>query len=257
VIGISRGIGLGLGVARAGGAAGNGLLNNLVAYWPLNEAAGANNALDLHSNGLTLTQVASPGSAAGVVYAGARTFNGSSQYFSRASEALLQTGDVDFTIAAWVYRSVSGTSDPMIISKWGANFEFILWYVAGSILRYRFFVRKADNSGGVVVSANTYGAPELNAWHMIIAHHDAINDTIGIQVQNSAIDTAAITGGVLVRTSDLQVGARQSDGLLWSGRIGPVAMWKSAAGGGGVLTAMQRTALWAGGAGLAYANFTT
>jgi hypothetical protein len=47
-----------------------------------------------------------------------------------------------------------------------------------------------------------------------------------------------------------------SDPLWFSGRIGPVAMWKSAPGGGGVLTAAQRTALWNGGAGLAYADFT-
>ncbi len=40
-------------------------------------------------------------------------------------------------------------------------------------------------------------------------------------------------------------------------RIGPVAMWKSAAGGGGVLSSSQRTALFNAGNGLAYTAFTT
>ncbi len=66
---------------------------------PLNEAAGANNALDLHTNGLTLTQTSSPGSDTGKVYSTARTFDGAFDYFTRNSETLLQTGDVDFTIA--------------------------------------------------------------------------------------------------------------------------------------------------------------
>ena len=33
-------VGMGMGTGVSGGVAGNGLLNNLVAYWPLNEAAG-------------------------------------------------------------------------------------------------------------------------------------------------------------------------------------------------------------------------
>ncbi len=40
------------------------------------------------------------------------------------------------------------------------------------------------------------------------------------------------------------------------GRIGPTMFWKSAAGGGGVLTAAQRTALYNGGAGLRYDQLT-
>lgn len=53
------------------------------------------------------------------------------------------------------------------------------------------------------------------------------------------------------------VGARSNYVESWIGRVGPTMFWKSAAGGGGVLTAAQRTALYNGGAGLAYANFTT
>ena len=90
------------------GVAGNGLLTNLAAYWGLDEAGGANNALDKHTNALTLTQVASPGSASGIVYARARAFDGINNYFYRASETLLQSGDIDFAIAAWVFLTSSG-----------------------------------------------------------------------------------------------------------------------------------------------------
>jgi len=259
VIGISRGsIGLGLGVARAGGA-GNGLLNNLIAYWPLNEAAGANNALDLHSNGLTLTQTHSPGSAAGLVYAGARTLDGANDYFSRASEALLQTGDTDFTIAAWVYFS-SLTASQWIVSKrsLGTTSGYQLFYSAadiGGINRLRFTVMNNDLFGGVY--ATTYGAVPTSTWLLVCAWHNSVADTINIQINDGAIDSVATSIGTGSDTNSFVLGAFGASYYFYGGRIGPVTMWKSAAGGGGVLSAAQRTALYNGSAGLAYANFTT
>lgn len=55
------------------------------------------------------------------------------------------------------------------------------------------------------------------------------------------------------------IGARYQAGsvaFFMSGRIGPTMFWKSAAGAGGVLTAAQGTALFNGGLGLAYTDFT-
>jgi len=51
------------------------------------------------------------------------------------------------------------------------------------------------------------------------------------------------------------VGTRTGE-YTFDGRLGPIAFWKSSAGNGGVLTAAQRTALYNGGDGLAYASFT-
>ncbi len=256
---MGRGMG---GLMSSGVAADYKLLPNLVAYWPLNEAAGANNALDLHTNGLTLTQVDSPGSAAGKVYAGARTFDGSADYFKRTSETLLQAGDVDFTIAAWVYLT-SKSATAMAVAKSGSSDainpkrDFQLYYLQTTD-RYTWTAYRSVDSG-VSVSADTFGAPPADTWTLLVAWHSAATDTAGISINNGTPNTAA-TGGALQAGSDAEfnIGRRVLTGgnLSWPGRIGPVAMWKSVAGGGGVLSAAQRTALYNAGNGLSYAAFT-
>jgi hypothetical protein len=89
-------------------AGGNGLLTALIAYWPGDEASG--NLLDAHTNALHLTDVNTVTNNTGKVYATARQYTAANQeYHNRASEALLQIGDVDFTIASWVYCDALAT----------------------------------------------------------------------------------------------------------------------------------------------------
>ena len=114
---------------RAAAGAGNGLLNALIAYYKLDEAGGANDALDAHTGGLTFTQVNAPGSDAGKIGT-ARTFAAASaQYFSRADDSNFSTGDVDFTISAWVYLA-NVTANHGIFGKWGGfgSREYGLFY---------------------------------------------------------------------------------------------------------------------------------
>ncbi len=244
-------------------AAGNGLLNNLVAYWPLNEAAGANNALDLHTNALTLTQTASPGSAAGKVYAGARTFNGSSQYFSRASESLLQAGDVDFTVAAWVYlSSITGIRD--FVSHYRAitpQRSYLLRYSGDATNRFLCYVSSdgtyVNGVTGTDLVASTFGAASVDTWYLVVFQHDGGANKITLSINNIE-NSKSWSAGIKVSTALFMVsGYDGSPDTGFSGRIGPVAMWKSAAGLGGCLSATQRGQLYNAGAGLAYAAFTT
>lgn len=68
-----------------GGGAGNGLLNNLIAYWPGNEFNG--NALDLHINALHLTDVNTVTSNPGLVYPLARQYTAANnEYHTRPGE---------------------------------------------------------------------------------------------------------------------------------------------------------------------------
>ena len=256
-LGARSSLGYGLGTGQTTSAAGNGLLNNLVAYWPLNEAAGANNALDLHTNGLTLTQVSSPGSAAGIVYAGARTFDGTADYFTRHSEALLQMGDVDFTFAAWVY--FADDAGQLIVAKGRVDSGLEECSLQYSTTRRAIF--EIGNPSGQYdnVTANTYGVIAVLQWHFIMVFHDAANSIIGVSV-DGVLDTKNTIRNPGVNTNPFRVGQQSPttlSGYYANGRIGPVAMWKSAAGAGGALDAAKRSALWNAGAGLAYADFTT
>lgn len=238
-----------------GGAVGNGLLNALIAYWPGNEAAG--NALDLHANALHLTDTNTVTSAAGLVYPTARQYTAASaeRHTRPADDAFLSTGDVDFTIAAWANFDSFGAMRA-IVAKRNAppQWEYWLHYNASlNLLELR--VSSAGNNQFFIQAASA-GAPSIATWYLVIGWHNSVADTINIQVNNGAVDSKAHAVGVLDSTSPFVIGRDAAAVTLMDGRIGPTMFWKSAAGGGGVLSAAQRTALYAGGAGLPYAGFT-
>lgn len=247
---------------RRAAVASNGLLNNLVAYWALDEAAGANDALDAHSNGLTMTQVSSPGSASGVVYASARTFDGSADYFTRPYEAATNVGSGDFTLAAWFYLS-NATGNRSIVDHRGNvpgagayGFRGYLLAPQNTSNAIRFFV-DYEVEGGYPVLVDSAGVTS-SAWHLAIAWR--ASNTIYISIDNATAVSAACTGNfdcggpfvVGYKSTTFTTSITYLDG-----RVGPLALWKSATGAGGALTAAQRTALYNGGAGLAYTQFTT
>ena len=237
-------------------AAGNGLLNALIAYWPGNEANG--NALDLHTNALHLNDIATVTSNPGLVYATARQYTAANlEYHTRVGDdAPLSAGDLDFTLAAWCYLdSKIPAAVQSIASKFGPSGQ------RGYVLYYRqtsdSFEFQVSNNGTATTTrtAATLGSPALAAWYLTICWHDSTGDTINIQVNDGAVDSTAYALGVFDNTAPFQIGAYNVSSV-WSGRIGPTMFWKSAAGGGGVLTAAQRTALYNAGAGLPYASFT-
>lgn len=247
--------GYGVQTSRRAVSSGNGLLNNLVAYWPLNEAAGANDALDLHTNGMTLTQQSSPGAAAGKVYSTARTFvPASNYYFFRNSEALLQAGNVDLTVAMWLWSDISTYAVSYALSKWStaSSREYGVFTSADNRLRFGVSSLGTNSHQAICLDAIPF-----QQWFLFVGWYDFVAGTVNSQINNGTIYSTANPAGIFAGTAILAI-SRQSNvsGAFWNGRIGPVAMWKSAAGGGGVLTSAQRLALWNGGAGLPYASFT-
>ena len=247
VLGSRASIGGVLGSGR-GGAGGNGLLTGLVAYWGLDEASG--NALDKHSGGLTLTANNAPGTDTGKVYATSRTFSAASnQYFSRASEAATQTGDINFAVAAWVYISTipSASEYPGIITKDIAGAREFHLLLNGDSKRFNFTL-----PGLGLAVATTYGEPPTGQWIFVAGWHDTTADTVNISVNNGAVDSAARTGTPTTTAAPLEIGRDYATQTrILKGRLGPVAYWKNR-----ILSADDRAALWNGGAGLAYSAFS-
>ena len=235
-----------------GGAAGNGLLNALIAYWPGNEASG--NLQDAHTNALHLTDNNTVTNAAGKVYATARQYTAANfEYHGRADNALLSTGDVDFTFATWVYLDTVAANNA-ILSKYGVGGQReyrVLYPVASNRIEFRV---SNDGTNTTAVNADALGAPSASTWYLVVVWHDSVANTINIQINNGTANSAAHATGVYDSTEGFTIGYAS---VFSSARIGPTAFWKSAAGGGGVLTADQRTALYNSGLGLTYVEFTT
>lgn len=230
----------------------NGLLNNLVAYWPLNEASG--NGLDAHTSGYTLTAYNTPGAAAGLVYPTARSFDGGAteQYFQRSYTAALTFGDVDHTVAMWVYHDAWATNPPLEyhqIIQCGENFAGgfgaatnALHQVVGTWL--------AEDNKPAQIHGNSLSA--LGAWDLLLFSWDAANSLGKVGVNVADWVTGAEVGKRIAATPGhpLTVGAHQADVYYFQGRIGPLMVWNR------LLSDADRAALYNAGLGLPYASFT-
>jgi hypothetical protein len=229
------------------------LTDNLVEAWELNEASGARAG---SHGGLTLTDNNTVLSGTGLVHATVADFElSAAESLSRASEAALQTGDVDYTIEAWVNTESNGTYLGVVnkANTFGGTvaIEYSLFYDQAAA-RWSFTVGNGT-TGSVNVTATAAGAPSNGTWYHLIAYHDAAGDLIGIVVNNgtpATASSASITPGTTTRP--LYLGAIENSAAPQNhmdGRIGPVRLWKR------VLSGAERTQLYNGGLGLAYSSF--
>lgn len=173
----------------------------------------------------------------------------SNQYLSIASNADLQTGNIDFTLAAWVKLASKPGSGQGIVSKssgtLAADIEYNLDYLDSSD-RFRFTI--CDGITHVVVVANNFGAVPLDTYCWVVGWHDSVANTINVQVNNGTLNSAAHNPGAQVSNKPLEIGrcfgatARNMDGVT-----DEVGLWKR------VLTADERTELYNGGSGRDYA----
>lgn len=224
---------------------GNGLLTNLISYWKLDEASG--NAADAHGSN-TLTDNNTVTSDTGLTYALARQFTyANDEYLSCASNASLQTGDIDFTFIGQMRLSDITTDSHALCEKWAGGNEYIIRFSL-SDNAFQFIVN--DGGGNVSVLASTFGVPSINTWYIIAAWHDATANTINIQINNGAVDSTSHTTGVATGAADFVVGGRGTGADDMDGRIGPNVFWKR------VLDSTARTAVYNSGTLLPYASFT-
>lgn len=232
---------------------GHNLLERLVEWWPLNEQSGTRRGV--HA-GLHLTDNNTVTGADGVGSLASQFTAANTEFLNRASSSQLQTGDIDFTLSAWVYLT-NKTLNRCIVSKYNVTLnsatelEFYTDHVA-SLDRFRFQLTSNGQTGGTVTAtANNFGAPALDTWYLLFFWHDAAANTISIQVNTSTPDSAAIANGAPAAGSDFRIGNWENGAThrLWDGRIQRVGFWKR------ILSADERAWLYNGGRGRDYPFF--
>lgn len=220
------------------------MLTNLLAYYSLEEAS--DTRVDQHG-GYHLTDNNTVTRAAGVVEQAASFAVGSSEYLSRADEAALRMGDVDWCMAGWVYLA-DKSAVYTIASKFngtGNQREWQLQYLNTSD-RFRFIV-SGDGTATTPLLASTAGSPSATTWYFVYAEHNAAANTIGVSVNAGVLDTAAHTTGTFGGTAMFALGATGVPNFTMNGRMDEWAFWK-----GRVLTAAERTWAYNAGAGRSY-----
>lgn len=225
-------------------------LDNLVAYWPLDEANGGN-ALDAYGDN-NLTKNGSPTSVTGLI-SGARGFSGSSQYFYSSDNSQLSVGDIDFSFAVWVKLASKPANIMGIAGKGGGSGSANdnEWGLFWSDSADRFIFKAYDGvSSSGTATANTFGAPATGTWYFIVVEHDATANTVSIQVNDGTIDTASWSGGSWDSALDFGLGIFAGTTRCWEGSIEGAGFWKRK------LTTLERTDLYNSGAGRNWAHLT-
>lgn len=214
---------------------------NLISYWKLDEASG--NATDAHGTN-TLTDNGTVGSDTGKINTAREFLIANSEYLSIADNTDLSVGDINFSIAGWVYLD-DLTVDQYLISKYnttGDQREYALAFINGSPDVFRFIVSTAGTSGVVVDSPATLTS---GTWYFVAGGHSASADEIWISVNAATPTLLGHTTGVFDGTSAFQIGARPTAAGLFSGRIDEASMWKKD-------IRANLSDLYASGSGLAY-----
>ncbi len=223
------------------------LTDNLVAYWEFES-----NGNDSHSVGpYNLTANGTPSFGAGGRPGNAVTLDGSVDYLTRASHANLSAGNVDFTLAGWVYLD-SVASYAMILSKWGfadADKEYNVRYNStGS--QFEFLVR-APGGGITQVEGTNFGAASPATWYFFAAWHDTSVPEAGLSINAGSANTFSHSGGVTAGSAQFEVGnGIEITGTPMNGRLDSLGIWRR------VLTGAERTALYNGGNGVSYAGLS-
>lgn len=169
-----------------------------------------------------------------------------SEYLSIASNPSLQTGDIDFSFAGWVYIDSLATYRILLPTKWGSSGgtrEYTLefdtpddfgWYVSNN----------GTATVGVVATAPVV---EASKWYFLTCWHDSVNNVIGIRVNDQQTFTTAHTTGVYSGTQAFTPGNAAT--FYASGRMTNWSFWKK------VLSASEITQLYNRGFGLDYSDY--
>ena len=236
------------------------LRSSISSYWDLNESSGnrqdgvgINTLTDNNtvtqatgvSRGNTMSDNNTVTRATGKQGFAAQFTAANSEWLTTPSNTDLQTGDVAFTVAGWVYLD-SKTTDRMFIARddGGSTVEFRCSYVQ-SLDRFAFDI--FDSSGTRIgrAAANTLGSPSTATWYYVVGWHDPSVDTVYIQINNGTVDSSSYTGVITAQSLATNMGARRPDGTdsFMDGRLEEWGFWKR------LLTTQERTDLYNGGSG--------
>ncbi len=210
------------------------LLTNLISYWKLDEASGTRvdsvGGNDLTDNN-TVTQ------AAGKVGNAAQFTAANFEYLSRASNAALQTGDIDFTFAFGVHGQLERAC---LVWENRMTNEYYLYRDNARQLQFAV-------ATGAGLYFPVHPPVSATAYHLVVCWHDATANTVNIQVDNGTVQSVTTGGNAPnVSTNPFYLGAYAGPSYYTSGRIDEFGFWKR------TLTSQERTDLWNGGNGTSY-----
>lgn len=202
------------------------LLNQLAAYYKLDETTGAR--ADATGRGNTLTDGSgTTGFVAGAQGNAAKFLSSQSDYLYRDDCPDLSVANIDFTLACTVWLTTKASNQEIIAKYTSAtnNREYILQY---NLAQDKFSFTVSSNGTALQAHyATTLGSPATGQWYAIRAWHDSVNNQLGLQVDAGAQDTLAYATGVFNGNSPFALGSLRAAAPHYADiYLDKVGVWK-------------------------------
>jgi len=160
----------------------NTLRTNLISYWNLNEASSTR--IDSYgTNNLAVRGTGGVAAGAGKISNAADFELSEGDFLEITDNASLSTGDVDFSISAWVKLESKTTASIVTRYESGTVREYWLGYDATAD-RFQMYLYNSTGVNVGIATANNSGSPSTGTWYHVVAWHDSVNNTINIKVNN-------------------------------------------------------------------------
>lgn len=201
--------------------AANTLDCGLVAFWKLDEAAGATR-VDSGPNNLDLTDFNTVGQVAGII-SSAADFNGSNTYLERNNEAALQFNAGSWTISFWAkYLKANNTGTVGFISKdaGGSRAFHIQRNVTSKDIEVML-------NGGTLHNVIADADIPDDTWHHIVIVKDTVLNTVTGWINNVEKSTVSIPAGDITGGASFVIGGINfsGPGEILDGAIDEVGIW--------------------------------
>jgi hypothetical protein len=184
------------------------LYDSLIGFWKLNEASGTR--LDSIGDN-DLTDVNTVTSDTGLVYPLAAKFTqANNESLTHSSNATLQSGNIDFWVAAWV--KFDSVADINVLMQKGRSFTVneYEWTLYSTPSNVSLRVNNGSVNTELIFTGTTL---TTGVWYLFIAYHDATNNFLGVSVNGSNFTTSAYSLGVVLTAEDFHLGRGQTDNL--------------------------------------------
>jgi hypothetical protein len=192
--------------------------DNLISCWTLDEVSGTRlDSVVASANDLTDNNTVA--SATGKIGNAADFETGNNEYLSHVSNVGLLLNDVDWTICGWInLESNTGASQFMFVKDNDAAGSGALVNLSDEPLVYL-----NGGASGVALASPI----SIATWYQLCSRHDAIANTISIQVNQLAVVSSAATPPTDAGAA-LRIGAREASGFegYFDGLIDELAFWK-------------------------------
>lgn len=224
-------------------SSGNGLLTNLISYWKMDDASG--NAADAHGSNTLTASFISYGNA-GIIIDSLEFEKFNQSRLTHTSNTDLNVGSGDFSFSVWLKADTISTWASIVAKQ----------AVASPYNGYGLFVHPTNgwsleaSDGTFAAATASVGATLDGNWHHIV--WTRAGATMKFYIDGSSVTvTGSGRSGSLDDSILFAIGIGTDENTaMWDGYMDECGFWKRE------LSSTDVTALYNGGAALAYGSFT-